>query len=327
MKCPKSSILVTVLLLVSVTLSACGLGAGGNYPARDITLIIPFQPGGSTDPIGRQYATQLEKQLGKRKIIVENREGGSGTVGTAATVQAKPDGYTLGLSTNAVVGLTPLTNQNLPFKETGDYQPIVKLADLPQVISVRADAPWKTFEEFIAHAKANPKQVRVATPGNRTQADLTVHRLNKVAGTEFVTVPFTGGGGQALAALLGGQVEAYIEYPISHKAQADAGKVRPLVIFQKERSELLPTATPVAAAGYDVTLPAMYFILAPKGLPKDVQDRLVNASIEAVKTPEFLKFCQENGYLPDPEGPEGLVTELRQYRDIYADILKTIGGQ
>lgn len=225
----------------ALLLTACG-GGGDNgsgsgpgpepvdYPTRDITYVIPYGTGGSTDPIGRTYASLMEDLI-DGTIIVENREGGSATIGTSAVVTAEPDGHTLGLSTNSALANQPITKPDLAYDGPDDYTPIIKLADLPTVLTVAADAPWQSIEEFVQHAKGNPGDIRVSVSGARTVPDLNVQELNRIADVEITTVPFTGGGAEALAALLGGQVEANAGYAPSVRGQVEAGELRVLGVF------------------------------------------------------------------------------------------------
>ena len=199
----KRSSMAAAVLLVAVTLSASVYAQ--NYPNRDITLIVPYNPGGSTDPLARQYAAQLEKIL-RAKVNTENKPGGSGTIGMGVVVRAKPDGYTLGLATNSIMAYQPLVNSGLAFNTTNDYQPIVKLIDLPNVLFVRGDAPWKTFKDFMADARKNPGRIRVSVAALRGTNDLVMQQFNMLAGVKLVMVPFTGGAGEATVALLGGRV-------------------------------------------------------------------------------------------------------------------------
>ena len=142
-------------------LGGAAFGQADNYPSRSITFIVPYGPAGSTDPVSRQFVSQLEKVLGV-DINIENKPGGSGTLGFGIVMRAKPDGYTIGLATNSMLAYQPLVNPALTFKTPDDYQPIVKLGETPIVLVVRADSPWKTFDEFMAHLRANPGKVRAA---------------------------------------------------------------------------------------------------------------------------------------------------------------------
>ncbi len=160
-----------------------------SWPSRDMTFIVPYGPGGSTDPISRAFAAQLEKIL-RVNIAVENKPGGGATIGTGAVIRARPDGHTIGLGSNSSLMFQPLINQGLAWNSADDFTSVVKLVDLPAVLTVRADAPWRSFEEFVTHARANPRRVRASVSGLRTMPDLTMQQLNRRAGLQIATVPF-----------------------------------------------------------------------------------------------------------------------------------------
>ena len=315
---------VARVFVVAVVLGATGSAGAQDYPSRDITFIVPFNPGGGTDPIARQFTSQLEKVL-RAKINVENRPGGSGAIGISAVVRAKPDGYTIGLGINSTLAYQPLINDGLPFKSVDDYQSIVKLADLPALLSVRADAPWKTFQEFMADVKKNPGKIRASNSGAGSLPELIIEQLNKVAGVKVVSVPFSGGSGEAMVALLGGRVEANVGYGAAATGNLQAGKIRVLAVFQKGRFDAFPDAVSVNDSGYDITLQTGNYAIAPKGLPKDVLDKLVAASLQVVRSDEYLKFIKSHGFVLDPKGPDAMKAELAQYSRDFADLIKFIG--
>lgn len=291
-----------------------------DYPSRDITFIVPYGPGGSTDPISRQIASQLEKEL-KGSINVENKPGGSATVGVGQVIRSKPDGYTIGLSSNSALAYQPLVNKSISWKSPADYQSIVTLVKLPAIITVKADSPYKTFQDLVEAARKNPGKIRVAVSGYRTAPDLVIQELNKVANIRLATVPFTGGGGEALIALLGGRVEATSGYAPTVKAHVQAGTVRVLAAFSKDKYFMFPEAQSVVQAGYNVTLPADYGVVAPKGLPKDVLDKLVNAALKVGKSDEFAKFAASQGLLVDVGGPKQMDAEMIAYGKTFTDLI------
>jgi tripartite-type tricarboxylate transporter receptor subunit TctC len=309
----------TLKNLVATAMLVGAVGAHAQtYPSRDITFIVPYGTGGSTDPISRKFSEELEKILGAT-INVQNKPGGSATIGTGTVVRSEPDGYTIGLGTNSSLLYQPLINKGLPYKTPDDYQPIVKLVDLPAILVVREDAPWKNFAEFMADVKANPGKIRASNSGNGTTDDLVLKQLNKVAGVRIAPVPFSGGGGEAMVALLGGRVEASVSRAINASSFVKAGKVRVLAVFKKGTYDVFPEATPIGDT-YDATLPALYLVIAPKGLPKNVMDKLVSASLKAVQSEGFLKFARDNGYVPEASGPDALKAELIQQSKIFADL-------
>jgi tripartite-type tricarboxylate transporter receptor subunit TctC len=300
--------------------------AADEWPTRDITFYVPYAPGGSTDPISRKYSELLEKQL-KVKVIVENKPGASATIGTGAVIRAQPDGYTIGLGSTSSLAYQPLEMKGLAWKSASDYQSIVKLSDLPAILAVPADARWKTFDEFMAEAKANPRKLKVSVSGLRSANDINMQQLNKLAGTRIVTVPFTGGGGEAILAALGGRVDGTCGFAPGMKGQIDAGKLRVLAVFQQGKYDLLPDVKPIGETPWKETFPAAYYVIAPKGLPKPVLDKLLAASKAIVESDEFKSFLRLNGYTWDPKYGDDMKKELADYDGKFRAIIKFLDDE
>ena len=314
------------LVRLIFTAAVCALpitAVAQSYPNRPITFVVPYGPAGSTDPISRQFATQLEKVLGV-EVNVENKPGGSGTIGFGIVARAKPDGYTIGLATNSILAYQPLVNQSLTFKTPDAYQPIAKLGEMPVILVVRADAPWKTFEEFLEHVRKNPNKVRASVSGLRTVPDLVAQEFNKNNDLKLRTIPFTGGSGEALLALLGNRVEATLfTGAVGIPGQVQAGKVRVLAVFKKGIYDPVPEAVSTIDAGYKTTLSAQFYVMAPKGLPKEVLDKLVSASQQIINSPEYAKFATE-GYALDPKSPAELSAEIIRDTETFTELLKLL---
>lgn len=306
---------------LAVTLLSTSAAISQTYPNRDITFIVPYGSGGSTDPISRQFSSQLAKEL-NATVNVENKPGGSATIGVGQVIRAKPDGYTIGLSSNSVLAYQPLVNKSLVWKSPADYQSIVSLVDLPAIITVKADSPYKTLEDLLAAARKNPGKIRIAVSGYRTAPDLVIQELNKIAKVRIATVPFTGGGGEALVALLGGRVEATSGYAPTVRSHVAAGTVRVLASFSKEKYAQFPNAESVVQAGYNVTLPADYGVIAPKGMPKDVLDKLVAASLKVANSQEFAAFANKMGLVLDVRGPKEMDQEMIDYKKTFSDLIE-----
>ena len=314
------------LLQLAFTFAWCSLpslAVAQSYPNRPITFVVPYGPAGSTDPISRHFATQLEKVLGV-EVNVENKPGGSGTIGFGMIARAKPDGYTIGLGTNSILAYQPLVNQGLTFKTPEAYQPIAKLGEMPVILVVRADAPWNTFAEFLEHVKKNPNKVRASVSGLRTVPDLVAQEFNKNSDLKLRTIPFTGGSGEALLALLGNRVEATLfTGAVGIPGQVQAGKVRVLAVFKKGVYDPVPEAVSTIDAGYKTTLSAQFYVMAPKGLPKEVLDKLVNASTQIINSPEYAAFAKE-GYALDPKSPAAISAEIIRDTETFTELLKLL---
>mgnify|MGYP003575185084 CR=1 FL=1 len=309
--------------VLAAGIASIGLSATAqDYPNQPITFINPFNPGGSTDPVARQFISQLKKELGV-DVILEHKPGGSGTIGASTVLRSKPDGYTIGMVVKSIVSYQPLVNANLPFKTPDDYQSITKLGDMPVTLLVRNDAPWKTFEEFVEAVRKNPGHIRASVSGIRTGPDLVAQEFNRIANVKLATIPFTGGGGEGLVALLGGRVEASL-FPGSAgiTGHIESGKLRMLAVFKKGPYEGFPDARPVVDAGYDVSLPTAFYVIAPKGLPKNVLDKLSAASMKIVNSPEYARFAKESGLVIEPKGPEEMAQEIRKDTETFRGLLE-----
>ena len=299
-------------------------GEGCDYPTRGITLIVPYSPGGSTDPMARTFAQLLEDELDVA-VSVENRPGGSGMIGTGDVVTAEPDGYTIGLTTNANVIPGPLTNPNLPWDDAEDYTILTHTGDNVPNLAVRSDSPWETMEELLDAAREDPGEIRVSTSGEQGTAHLSVEILNEAADVELSPVAFSGGAGEAVTALLGGDVEANSSYPASLRGQVEAGDLRVLGTFGEQTFDFFPGSVALAEQFPDVDfLSSTYFMMAPAGLPDCVRDVLLDASSEVVHTDEYLEFAETNGYQLDPDdvGPDYVTGVLEREQDIWAEVLE-----
>ncbi len=309
-----------LLSMAMLTGFAC-VAHAQTYPSREVTLVVPFGIGGSTDIIGRQFAGELGKVMGA-KVNVENKPGGTGTIGSTQVIQSKPDGYTIGFVANDALVLQPLLNPALVFKSPDDYQPVVKLGYRSDVLYVRADAPWKTYADFVADAKQNPGKMRVAIPGVGTLGELTVQKLNKVAGVRMVTVPFSGGGAEATLAVLGGRVEASAGSVSVGAGHVAAGRLRALAVFQRGKHAVYPDAASIDDAHGDVSILAEFYVFAPKGLPKDVLDKLVTASTQVGRSEDWAAFARKQDFVPDVKGPDATKQDLLQQGRDFAERLK-----
>lgn len=299
-----------------------GAEAAAWEPDRSITYIIPYGTGGSTDPIGRQYAKQLEEELGVT-VVVENRPGGSATIGTSEIVTAQPDCYTLGLTTHTALANQPLENPDLPFATTDDYTPVVKLGDIPVVLAVNANTPWQTLDEFAAHVEANPDEVGYAHSGTGGTPDINAKLLEIRSGLELNRVPFSGGGGEALTATVGGQIESIGTYYPSMKGFVDAGNLRPLGVFYDKEYAALPDVPLIPEQYEGAASPSSYYTIAPADLDEECRDTLLEVSERIVTSEEFRKFAEENGYVVDPIMTDELAAEINEHREVFEEVAKS----
>ena len=219
-------LLVCLMMAFFLTLSFSHLEmtwAADWMPTSEVTFIVPYAPGGATDPISRMLAVEAEPLL-KQKLVIVNKGGSAGAIGTAEIAQAKPNGYTIGLSSaNAAVFQTLVGK--LPYKTTADYTPILKVADVPATMAVLPNAQWKNIKELVEDSKKRPDQISIGSSGRFSSSDLPVHELMLKTGAKFNMVPFAGGG-EALVAAMGGHVNAFVSTPLNIAPQVQAGKLR-----------------------------------------------------------------------------------------------------
>jgi tripartite-type tricarboxylate transporter receptor subunit TctC len=318
-------IAVRLLGLILVAGLFCSAVPAQEFPSREITLLVPFGPGGPTDAIARAVAEESYTSL-KQRMVVVNKPGASATLGTAEVFRARPDGYTLLLGDNISTVFQPL-RMKLPYGGPEDFQPVIKLANIANVLAVRADSPWRTLEDFVAEAKKRPGAMRVSTAGRYTGTDLNMLELNQIAKIDTTTVPVSGGTGESVKLLLGGHIEAIVAAPVAVVGQVQGGALRVIATFGDRRNVLFPEAPSTAESGYKTTMSVIVFISAPRNLDRIALQRLTGSLTEAVKSPRFQEFARRNGYDVDPMGPEQFAKELVDWRSYFVRLAETIGAE
>lgn len=310
-------------LLGIMMLCCCGAVRAESFPSRALSLVVPFGPGGATDIAARMVASEASRIL-KEQVVIHNKPGASATIGTAEVFRAQPDGYTLLVADNISTAFQPL-RMPLPYAGPEDFQPISKVANVPNVLVVPADSSYQTLDDLVDAARKEPGKIRVSTAGLFTGTDLNLRELNHLAGIDVEPVPVSGGTGAAVTLMLGGHVEGVVAAPAAVVSFVEAKKVRPLTVFSKERIDLFPDLPTTAELGYDTTMGVMLFISAPKGLDTSAVEVLQSAFIEAVGTPTFQDFAKRNGYQVDALGPGQLQKELADWRTYFVSLSHQLG--
>jgi tripartite-type tricarboxylate transporter receptor subunit TctC len=252
------------------------------YPSRPISMIVPFPPGGVADNVARPVAAAMAKVLGQ-PIVIENKQGAGGGVGMAQVAKAKPDGYTvlLALSSISIIPEADKVLGRAPMFTLNQLIPIARFTADPVVLAVRADSPWKTLNEFLAHAKSNPKEINYGSSGNYGTMHVPMEMLGAATGTNFTHVPFTGAG-PAVTALLGGSIQAVASGPSTVVQQVKAGKVRVLASWGTERHPALPDVATLNEAGHKTEFAQWSGLFVPAGTPENVVAALRKAAGEAM---------------------------------------------
>jgi tripartite-type tricarboxylate transporter receptor subunit TctC len=252
---------------------------GQSYPSRPVRWIVPFPPGGGTDILARLIGQWLSERLG-RQFVIDNRPGGGSNIGTEAVVHAPPDGYTLLLAAS-VHTINPSLYDNLNFNFIRDIAPVAGIMRVPNVMVVNPSVPARSVPEFIAHARANPGKINMASAGIGTSQHVAGELFKLMAGIDMVHVPYRGTA-PALADLLGGQVQVLFLSPASSTGYIRAGTLRGLAVTSSARSQALPDLPPLGdfLPGYEASL--MYGLGVPKNTPAEIVDKLnkeVNAGL------------------------------------------------
>ena len=267
-------------ILLAVLVLGASVAFAQDYPSRPITLIVPFPPGGVADNVARPVAQALSKQLGQT-VIIENKQGAGGGIGMALVAKAKPDGYTLllALSSISVIPEADKVLGRAPMFQLDQLLPIARFTADPVVLAVRAESPWKTYAEFIAFAKANPKKLNYGSSGNYGTMHVPMEMLASSAGITLTHVPFTGAA-PAVTALLGGTLDAVASGPSTVVQHVKAGKLRVLANWGPERHPALPDVPTLRELGVATEYAQWSGLFAPAGTPEPVLNALRRAARE-----------------------------------------------
>jgi len=263
------------------------------YPSRTVTMIVPFPPGGVADIVGRPLAAMMEKTL-KHPVVVVNRTGAGGALGMREAAKAAPDGYTIlmALSSISIFPVSERVNGKQPSYELKDFAPIALVTADPTVLVVRADSPYKTVKDFVEAAKANPGKINYSSSGVYGTLHVAMEIFANAAGIKLFHVPY-GGGGPAVTALLGGQVQALASGPAAAVGQIKGGKMRALASWSDKRLAMLPDLPTFRELGYDVEFYIWSGVFAPAATPAPVTAKLREAVKAAATSQEFRNVMEK----------------------------------
>ncbi|MGZ8210266.1 MAG: tripartite tricarboxylate transporter substrate binding protein [Burkholderiales bacterium] len=303
---PRGLALILIALSAALPVSAAqGTAAKFDaYPSRPIRIVVPFPPGASPNDItARLLAPKLSEQM-RQQVVVDNRPGAAGTIGTDIVAKSTPDGHTL-LINSTTLTIAPNAYKSLPFDPFRDLAPITMVAAAPQLVMIHASLPVSSFKELVAYVKARPGQFKFSSGGNGTVPHLAGELLNHMAGLQMAHIPYKGGA-PAAAALLGGEVSMYIDTPTGSLGMIKAGKVKVLGVASKSRTALLPDVPTMAEAGLPgYELPVWYGFFAAAKTPPEIVKRLYQEFRTALAAPEvqsrFTSMGTETVGMPPDE--------------------------
>jgi tripartite-type tricarboxylate transporter receptor subunit TctC len=294
---------VALFLHILLVSSACF--SQDSYPSKPITMVNPFPPGGVADVVGRPLAALMEKNL-KQAVVMINRPGAGGAVGMGSVAKGPTDGYTIlmGLSSISIFPVADRVNGKTPAFELSDFAPIALITADPTVLVVRTDGPYKTLKDFVDAAKANPGKINYSSSGVYGTLHVAMEIFASSAGIKLFHVPYQGGG-PAVTALLGGQVEALASGPAAAIGQIKGGKMRALASWSTERLKLLPDIPTFKELGYEAEFYIWSGVFVSAATPAAIQTRLRAAVREAATSDEFKaameKVSTPVSYLDAPE--------------------------
>jgi tripartite-type tricarboxylate transporter receptor subunit TctC len=297
-----------------------------DWPTKPIRYIVPFAPGGATDMLGRMVAVGLSKSLGQ-SVIVDNKAGQGGSVGSAELAKAKPDGYTLGGGTISSHALNVALYPKLSYDPIKDFSPITLLAALPNVLVVHPSLNVRTVAELVALLKANPNKYSFGSAGNGTSQHISGEMFKLATGTQIQHVPYRGSGPMMID-LLAGTIQLSFENSNTALPQANAGKLIALAVTSAKRSKAaldIPTMQEAGLTGYDLS--SWQAMFAPAGTPPAIVARLQKDVAEMLKQPDNIKKLAELGLEPGGGKPEELATLIAAEIPRLGNVVRQSGAK
>ncbi len=312
------------LLAVVATVLAAHAQGPDIYPSRPITLVVPFAPSGGNDIMARLVGERMGKALGQQ-IVVENRPGAGGNIGSRQVARSAPDGYTMLLAFTGTIGINPSLYANLGYDPGKELAPIGSIATSPAVLVVHPSLPVKTLRELIAYAKANPGELSYASSGVGTVVHVATEMLADAAGIKVEQVPYKGTG-PGITDLLGGHVKMMMPPIPAMIGYVNAGTLRAIGVTSKERSPLLPDVPTIEEAGLPGFVSEQrYGLLAPTGTPRPIIERL-NAELRNALADETIrKRIVDDGATPRPDSPDDYAAAIEQDRALWGGIVRKLG--
>jgi len=312
------------LALCLVLISTSALGQ--SWPAKPVRIVVPFAPGGTADTLGRLVAQKLSESL-KENFVVENRPGAGGALASAEVAKAPADGYTFVVSGIASHVLAPALPNSVAYDPMKDFTHVALLGGPPAVLAVNPSLPAKNLREFVALAKAKPGALSYGSPGNGTQGQLVAEHFKRIAGIDIVHVPYKGAS-QAVADLIGGQIQAVSTTLSTAAGQISSGRARALALSSAQRLPDYPDIPTFAEAGYPELVATVWFSLSgPANLPPEIVNRL-NAEVRrALETPDLRQRMRHEGIAPNNLDAKQFTAFVAEELNRWGPIVRASGAK
>jgi tripartite-type tricarboxylate transporter receptor subunit TctC len=312
---------------VAATALAAVLGTMGSawaqaYPNKVIRLQVPFAPGGTTDIVARVIAEPLGKVLG-HNVVVENKAGGGGVVGANETAKAVPDGYQLGMATVSTTAANPAINPKMPYDAATDFTPIINIAATPNVIAVHPSFPARNYKEFVEVLKKAPGKYSYSSSGTGGIGHLQTELWKNLQGVFLTHIPYSGAG-PALRDTVGGQVEIIFDNVPSALPHIKAGRLVPMAVAAPQRLAAMPDVPTFKELGLEpVNRMAYYGILGPKGLPREVVEKINSATRKTLEDPAVRKRIEDTGSVVLGNTPEQFAQQMKDELAVYKKVVES----
>jgi len=311
----------TSLLFLAAALTAIPAALAQTYPTKTVRMIVAFPPGGTTDILARATAQKLTEAFGQQ-VVIDNRPGAGGNIGTELVARSPADGYTLLASPGSTLTSNPAVYAKVPFDTVRDFAPVTIIAEVPNVLIVHPSLPVKTVKELIALAKTRPGQLAYASTGAGQSTHLSAELFKQMARVDMIHVPYKGSA-PALTDMVAGQVTVMFDNMPSCLPFVKAGRLKAIAVTSTKRSPTtpeLPTVAEAALPGFDVTV--WFSVLAPANTPRDIVARLNGEIVKALKAPDMRERLSQQGAEPVGNTPEEFSAVIKRDLAKWSKLVK-----